>query len=204
MKKFYLIFLPGLIAGILIIVGGGKAIQFTSTNDYCASCHIHPQATTSWKQSVHYITGSGNRIDCIECHLPPKGEGHLLEKMKTGSRDLWGKWTKDPESFDWEGRSRLENARGYIPEEACLNCHETIFTAELSREGEEAHLYYDQSEKTDELHCINCHLNAGHYIKNYKHDWYWQKDRASNHLNAKRQPMRNIETISILVEYEDL
>lgn len=34
-------------------------------------------------------------------------------------------------------------------------------------------------------------------IKRFKYDWYWKKDRASNHLNAKRQPMRNIETISI-------
>lgn len=34
-------------------------------------------------------------------------------------------------------------------------------------------------------------------VKNYKYDWYWKKDRASNHLNAKRQPMRNIETISV-------
>lgn len=34
-------------------------------------------------------------------------------------------------------------------------------------------------------------------IKGYKYDWYWKKDRASNHLNAKKQPMRNIETISV-------
>ena len=34
-------------------------------------------------------------------------------------------------------------------------------------------------------------------IKNYKYDWYWVKDRASNFLNAKKQPMRNCETISI-------
>ena len=34
-------------------------------------------------------------------------------------------------------------------------------------------------------------------VKGYKYDWYWQKDRASNHLNAKKQPMRNVETVSV-------
>ncbi|MEE4114942.1 MAG: SUMF1/EgtB/PvdO family nonheme iron enzyme [Marinilabiliaceae bacterium] len=169
MKKFLLFFVPGLLTGMLLFIGGAKAVKHTSESEYCASCHIHPQATTSWKQSVHYITRSGDRAQCIECHLPPKGEGHLPEKVKTGARDIWGKWTKDPDSFDWDERSRLEIARSYVPESACLHCHETLFTSELSREGEEAHLYYDQAEKTDDLHCINCHLNAGHYIEGYTH-----------------------------------
>ncbi len=169
MKKFFLIFIPGVIVGFILLLLGGKAVRATSDNEYCASCHIHPQATTSWKQSVHYITPSGTRVDCIECHLPPKGEGHLVAKARTGIHDVWSKWTKDPDSFDWEAMSRLEVARDYVPESTCLYCHETIFTPELSREGEEAHLYYDQNSETKDLHCINCHLNAGHYIEGYTH-----------------------------------
>ena len=34
-------------------------------------------------------------------------------------------------------------------------------------------------------------------IKNYKYDWVWNKDRPSGHLNAKKQPMRDIENISV-------
>jgi DNA modification methylase len=34
-------------------------------------------------------------------------------------------------------------------------------------------------------------------IKNYKYDWVWQKDKATNHLNAKKQPMRRNELISV-------
>lgn len=169
MKKFWLLFMPGVITGVVIIMGLSGGMKATSKNEYCASCHIHPQATSSWKQSVHYITRSGDRTGCIECHLPPHGEGHIPEKISTGLRDIWGKWTKDPDSFDWDDRSRLENARKYVPESSCLHCHENIFTPGLSKEGEEAHLYYDQAEKGGDLHCINCHLNAGHYIEGYKH-----------------------------------
>jgi site-specific DNA-methyltransferase (adenine-specific) len=31
----------------------------------------------------------------------------------------------------------------------------------------------------------------------FKYDWYWEKDKATGHLNAKKQPMRNVETISV-------
>lgn len=34
-------------------------------------------------------------------------------------------------------------------------------------------------------------------LKSYKYDWVWQKDKATNHLNAKRQPMRRNELISV-------
>ena len=34
-------------------------------------------------------------------------------------------------------------------------------------------------------------------IKQYKYDWYWDKVRGVGHLNAKKQPMKNIETISV-------
>jgi len=169
MKRFLLWFLPGLIIGALLILGGGKALHITSTNDYCVSCHIHPAADVSWKKSVHYDTRSGYRIGCVECHLPPQGKGYLLAKGKTGLRDLWSKWTKKPESFNWTDRRRLEVARGYVYESSCIKCHENLFPAKLSKAGEDAHLYYTQTKKTEELHCINCHLNAGHYIEGYTH-----------------------------------
>ena len=34
-------------------------------------------------------------------------------------------------------------------------------------------------------------------IKNYKYDWTWQKSKPTGHLNAKKQPLRQTETISV-------
>jgi formylglycine-generating enzyme len=169
MKRFILWFLPGLLIGVLLILGGGKALHMTSSNDYCISCHIHPMADAAWKKSVHYDTRSGVRVACVDCHLPPKGDHYLWAKGKTGLRDLWSKWTKDSASFNWVDKRRLEVARGYVYESSCIKCHENLFPAKLTKAGEDAHLYYKQTKKTDELHCINCHLNAGHYIAGYTH-----------------------------------
>lgn len=40
--------------------------------------------------------------------------------------------------------------------------------------------------------------------KMYKYDWVWQKDKATNHLNAKRQPMRRNELISVFYKKQCL
>ncbi|MCX6327792.1 MAG: SUMF1/EgtB/PvdO family nonheme iron enzyme, partial [Bacteroidia bacterium] len=90
-------------------------------------------------------------------------------KGTTVLRELWSKWTRDSASFKWEDRRRLEVARHNVYESSCIKCHENLFPAKLTKAGEDAHLYYTQTKKTDELHCINCHLNAGHFIEGYTH-----------------------------------
>jgi len=41
-------------------------------------------------------------------------------------------------------------------------------------------------------------------LSNFKYDWVWQKDKATNHLNAKKQPMRRNEIISVFYEKQCL
>ncbi len=48
-------------------------------------------------------------------------------------------------------------------------------------------------------------FSSGHFttrlnhsnIKNYKYSWYWIKNSKGNYLNAKRQPMRQVEMINL-------
>lgn len=41
-------------------------------------------------------------------------------------------------------------------------------------------------------------------MKEFKYDWVWQKDKATNHLNAKRMPMRRNEIISVFYKKQCL
>lgn len=41
-------------------------------------------------------------------------------------------------------------------------------------------------------------------IKNYKYDWYWEKSRVTGVLNAKKQPLRHIENISVFYKKQCL
>ncbi len=146
-------------------------MKATSGDEFCMSCHIHPLADNSWKKSVHYITRSGVRVHCVDCHLPVKGEGYLPQKIRTGMRDLYGKLFKDSAEFNWEEKSRLDNAVHHVYQSGCNNCHQNLFPPELTKKGSDAHLYYTQQvEKEVDIRCINCHLNAGHYDPNFSHD----------------------------------
>ncbi len=162
------LFFMGVVTASLIIFLSNKAVVATSTDEFCESCHIHPHSTDSWKLSTHYDNKRGIRVHCVDCHLPPKGEGYLPEKVRTGLRDVYGMVFKDPESFNWEAKSEIEYAKNHTFESSCKHCHQNNFPLGLSEEGREAHLYYEQNE--EELHCINCHITVGHYDPDRLHE----------------------------------
>jgi len=162
-----LIFLSGILITALIIFLGNKAVVKTSDNEYCASCHVHPQATSSWKRSTHYDNPVGIHVNCVDCHLPPHSEGYLFEKARTGIRDVWANWFKDSASLNWEAKSQIDYAKGHTFELSCIRCHQNNYPLGLTKEGREAHLYYEQ--QASELHCINCHITVGHYDPDRQH-----------------------------------
>ena len=111
---------PGLIVGALLILGGGKAIHLTSTNEYCISCHIHPMADASWKKSVHYDTRSGYRVACVDCHLPPKGKGYLWAKGRQDYAIYGANGQRIQLRLTGPTKERLEVARSYVYESSCI------------------------------------------------------------------------------------
>jgi formylglycine-generating enzyme required for sulfatase activity len=152
----------------LIVLKSGKAfVSFTSTDKYCISCHIHPQADMSWKFSTHYNNSSGNIVHCTECHLPPEGYGYLFAKARHGLKDVYGYFFKDSAKINWQEKKLLENAKGFVYEKSCVNCHQNLFPVKLSVNGGNAHLFYTTSKEP--LNCINCHLSVGHYDRNAIH-----------------------------------
>jgi len=98
-KHLFLLLLCAFAIGILATISGNKAIEYTSTDEFCASCHVHPHVFTSWKLSTHYDNKGGIQVHCVECHLPPKGQGYLLEKTRLGLKDVYGYLFKDSAEF---------------------------------------------------------------------------------------------------------
>ena len=169
-KYPWIIFISGFAICALLFFAGKRAIIYTSTDDYCQSCHIHPLADNSWKRSTHYFNKSGVKVHCVECHLPPKDDpSYLFEKARTGLKDLYGLYFKDSASFDWEHKSSLEYAVNIVYNKSCTKCHQNLFSKGLSDDGGTAHLYYEKNAEKLNLNCINCHLDVGHYNPDYVH-----------------------------------
>ena len=167
-RKPFLIFIVGFLFAIILVFSGSKAYEATSTDRFCASCHnVHPHAIASWKLSTHYDNKRGIVVHCIDCHLPPSGLYKFSEKVQTGLRDVYGTLFKDVSKINWEEKSQLEHAVHHTYKTSCIACHQNLFPLGLTKEGEEAHLYYDRNP--DDLHCINCHLGVGHFSENTIH-----------------------------------
>ena len=177
LKKFFnylrnhilLIIFIGFVIGISATIFTNKVLEATSTNESCEMCHVHPHATESWKLSSHYVTRVGIHIGCVDCHLPPKGQGYLKEKIKASARDVYGLVFKDSADFNWEEKSTLEFAGKHVFQASCDKCHSNLFPLTLTKDGQNAHLYYTQNVDKQGLLCINCHLHVGHYDPNALH-----------------------------------
>jgi sulfatase modifying factor 1 len=159
--------IAGFIAGAIFIKSGKTVVSYTSSDKYCISCHIHPQADQSWKLSTHYNNHTGSIVHCADCHLPPEGHGYIFAKAKHGIKDAYGYFFKDSAKINWQEKKLLENAKGFVYEKSCIGCHQNLFPVKLSVNGGNAHLFYTTSKEP--LSCINCHLNVGHYDKNAIH-----------------------------------
>jgi len=151
----------GIVIGICMVFIGHMTIKYTAADTFCGACHVHPHVITSWRLSTHHANKSGVVVHCVECHLPAGGISYYTEKARLGVQDVWGKLFKDIEVINWEEKSKLENAVTYTYKSTCLRCHQNLFPLELTKKGEEAHLYY--TRKADQLRCLNCHLYVGHY-----------------------------------------
>jgi formylglycine-generating enzyme required for sulfatase activity len=167
-NAFLWLIAAGVIGGIAFMFVGGKVVHYTSTDEYCASCHVHPHAEQSWKLSKHYDNQAGVIVHCVECHLPPSGQGMLFAKAKHGAVDVYGKLFKDSSEFNWPAKRKLEKAKKFVYTESCVRCHQNLFPKTLTTEGENAHLNF-LTTKAD-VSCLNCHLDVGHFDPNSKHE----------------------------------
>lgn len=167
-RAFIWMILAGLMAGIAFILAGKKAINYTSTDAYCISCHVHPIADESWKLSSHHDNKPGVIVHCVECHLPPEGHGMLFAKAIQGAKDVYGFYFMDSVKYNFKAKRNLDLAKKFVYTESCTKCHQNLFPKTLTTEGENAHLSYLASKT--EVSCLNCHLNVGHYDPNNKHE----------------------------------
>lgn len=162
-RKHYLLFIVGGLSAILLLAIFNKTIHYTSTDEFCASCHVHPHADASFKLSVHNSSRSGVSVNCVDCHLPPEDQGlyFLTRKAYHGAHDFYVYVTKDPEEIDWEEKRTREAAKRFVYEDGCKKCHVNLFPTTLNALGAESHLKYLRDPENSS--CLQCHLDVGHY-----------------------------------------
>jgi formylglycine-generating enzyme len=165
-SKISVLILFGALIGIILAFSFNYTVELTSTDKFCEVCHVHPHVFTSWKKASHFDNKSGVQVHCVECHLPPKGEGYMVEKIRLGAKDIYGFLFKDSADYNWESKRQLEAAVHFTFDASCIKCHQNLFPVTLTAKGGDAHLYYKNN--INKVGCLNCHLDAGHYLPGYK------------------------------------
>ncbi|SNR73408.1 cytochrome c3 family protein [Desulfurobacterium atlanticum] len=153
-KKAYLCF-GGLVVGLIISLAVAQGVKYSSTEQFCASCHEMKFAYDAWEENAHGPLSSDAgacKATCVDCHLPHDANvvTYLLVKTKAAVKDVVGHFT-GPENFDWVGN--LEERNRYTYESSCKGCHKVLSDNVM-------HEKYKKGEIKET--CIDCHHGVGH------------------------------------------
>ena len=177
-------FLLGIPAGGLLafIVGIGftggffGALQYTSTDAFCTSCHEMNKSFEELKHSKHYSNEFGVRAGCANCHVPPTFLAALMRNLAV-PREAWGHLTGELDTPAKYESHRLELAQKVWKElkandsAECRSCHTIAAMAVVkqsstgAKEAGVSPATMHQSIAPSET-CIDCHKGIAHTLPN--------------------------------------
>jgi nitrate/TMAO reductase-like tetraheme cytochrome c subunit len=137
--------------------------EFTSSNEFCTTCHSMTYAEVSYRQSPHYNSASGVRATCGDCHV---SEGLIMATYDhaVGTKDLikelFGPKYDDPVVNLLHLPEAAFAARAWFRRRdsaTCKRCH----TLEAIQ-GTRANTAAIHQEETEDKTCIDCHYNLVH------------------------------------------
>lgn len=160
------IFIAGLIGGILSVGGYSGVMEYTSTMDFCISCHeMRDTVYQEYKTTVHYANRSGVRVTCPDCHVPKPFFAKLVRKIGAVN-DLYQAvlGTVDtPEKFEAKRLILAERVwTGMVQSDSreCRTCHS--FEAMAShKQTARAQEKMQEAMKNGQT-CIECHKGIAH------------------------------------------
>jgi nitrate/TMAO reductase-like tetraheme cytochrome c subunit len=137
--------------------------HFTSSNEFCTSCHSMTYADEVYKASPHYNSPSGVRASCGDCHV---SEGVIMATYDhaVGTKDLlkqlFGPNYDDPVINALHLPEAAFAARDWFRDRdsaTCKRCH-TLDAIQ----GTRANTAAIHQEETDGKTCVDCHYNLVH------------------------------------------
>ena len=159
----------GLVAGALMLGGMLWAVEATSKDEFCISCHeMSSKPFAEMKGTVHRNNLSGVTAGCADCHIPKPFFAKVTRKVKS-VKELYGHYVtgviSTPEKYE---AHRLEMAGAVWREmkstdsRECRSCHDEIA---MNVEGQGAtaagmHKMAFQGGMT----CIDCHQGIAHEL----------------------------------------
>ena len=160
-RKRGLAFGSGLVFAVLAFVGLNIAMEPVSRSEYCGTnCHEMNVAYRTWELSVHGSNRVGIRVECIQCHLPPKENyfSHVAVKAYEGGKDIFKHHFGDEYDIDALRKKVLNK----VPNERCQTCHRDLLKQPGSSAARHVHALVAAKPDAPEHTCVKCHEHVGH------------------------------------------
>ncbi|KAF0224034.1 MAG: hypothetical protein FD176_1432 [Rhodospirillaceae bacterium] len=165
-KKWGVIGLAGMVAGVIAWGGFNTALEATNSMTFCISCHVMRDTVyVEYQQSPHFQNPSGVRATCPDCHVPRDWSHKLIRKIQaSGELFHWAAGSiNTAEKFEakrhtlaareWE-RMRANDSR------ECRNCHSFEAMAFHKQSMKASRAMRDAAK--DGKTCIDCHKAVAH------------------------------------------
>ncbi|MCB9948796.1 MAG: NapC/NirT family cytochrome c [Rhodospirillaceae bacterium] len=143
-------------------------LHYTTTLEYCTSCHELAPVVEEYMQSAHYSSPSGVRAVCADCHVPEPFWPSVVDHAHA-LVELWRHYDgtiETPEQFE-ENRLRLARQVWAEMEESnsreCRTCHVPA-AFDFARQTDAAREQMEPLAHEDGGNCITCHRGLVHAL----------------------------------------
>jgi cytochrome c-type protein NapC len=162
----------GLLVGLLLFsvsvgIAGAYVLAYTSTEEFCVSCHEMSYNFAEYKGTIHDTNRTGVRAICTDCHVPHEPGPLVWAKIKA-SKDMF--YTYIVPSINT--KEKFEAKRSVMAQRVwkdmmendsrqCRSCHrEDKMSVEMASEKAQAQ---HAKGKADGTTCIECHFAIAHH-----------------------------------------
>lgn len=160
--------LVGAAGGLLTVGGGIVALEMTSDEAFCRSCHeMDATSYREFRTTAHDQNAAGVRASCPDCHVPHSLGRKLVRKL-VASREVWHHLTGEidtPEKFEAaraEMAERVWQTMKDTDSAECRTCH-SAGAMDLMRENDRARDAHAGADRLGQT-CIDCHKGIAHHL----------------------------------------
>lgn len=162
----------GLLVGLFLFsvsvgIAGAYVLAFTSTEEFCVSCHEMSYNFAEYKGTIHDTNRTGVRAICTDCHVPHAPGPLVFAKIKA-SKDMFYTYVmpsiNTPEKFEAKRTVMAQRVWKEMMEgdsHQCRSCHraDKMSTELQSAKAQARHA----KAKVDGKTCIECHFGIAHH-----------------------------------------
>lgn len=168
-KKRYvaLIAVIGIAIGWLTLGGTAAVMHYTSSTEFCLSCHTMQIPYEEYQGSLHFSNAKGIRAECSDCHIPSDPIGYVVTKVRA-SKDIYHEFISGKidteEKYEQHRMAMAETVWAQLranDSATCRSCHtfEAMDSYEQSEDAVKMHQYGQDNNQT----CIDCHKGVAHF-----------------------------------------